>query len=74
MTEIDLRGLSCPIPVVKTQKSMADHPGEALVALVDTEVSKENVSRLAKSRGYSVTVNKTERGDYRLQLMPARED
>lgn len=74
MAEIDLRGFSCPIPVVKTQKAMTDYPKEPLVVLVETEVSKENVSRLAKSRGYSVTVDKLERGEYRLQLIPPGED
>ena len=74
MAEIDLRGLSCPIPVVKTQKAMADHPNEPLVVLVETEVSKENVSRLAKSKGYSVSVDKVAQGEYRLQIIPAGED
>ena len=42
--------------MVKTKKAMEDNPGEVLTVLVETEVSMENVSRLAESRGYSVKV------------------
>ncbi len=69
MTEIDVRGFSCPIPVVKTKKAMQDNLGEVLTVLVETEVSKENVSRLADSRGYSVKEEAVS-GEYRLTLTP----
>jgi tRNA 2-thiouridine synthesizing protein A len=69
MTEVDVRGFSCPIPVVKTKKAMEDSPGEVLTVLVETEVSKENVTRLAESRGYAVKVEDVS-GEYRLTLAP----
>ena len=69
MTEVDVRGFSCPIPVVKTKKAMEDSPGDVLTVLVETEVSKENVSRLAESRGYSVREEEVS-GEYRLTLTP----
>ncbi len=70
MIEVDVRGFSCPIPVVRTKKTMEEHPGELLTVLVETAVSKENVTRLAKSRGYSVQVEKTTGDEYRLKLVP----
>ena len=70
MIEVDSRGFSCPIPVVKTKKALDENPKESIAVLVDTEVSKENVSRLAKSRGYSVEVEQTEDG-FRLLFTPA---
>jgi tRNA 2-thiouridine synthesizing protein A len=69
MTEVDVRGFSCPIPVVKTKKAMEESPGEVLTVLVETEVSKENVNRLAESRGYSVREEEVS-GEYRLTLTP----
>jgi tRNA 2-thiouridine synthesizing protein A len=69
MPEVDVRGFSCPIPVVKTKKAMEENPGTVLTVLVETEVSKENVSRLAQSRGYSVKEEKIS-GEYRLALAP----
>ena len=69
MIEVDARGFSCPIPVVKTKEALDKNPKEPLAVLVDNEVSKENVSRLAKGRGYSVEIEKVEDG-FRLRLSP----
>ncbi|MCL0066253.1 sulfurtransferase TusA family protein [Dehalococcoidia bacterium] len=70
MIEVDARGFSCPIPVVKTQQALDGNPGKPVTVLVESQVSMENVSRLARSRGYSVKVEQVLDG-YRLQLAPA---
>lgn len=64
-----MRGFSCPIPVVKTKKAIEEHPDEPLTVLVETAVSKENVSRLAEGKGFSVEVEEVEDG-FRLSLSP----
>ena len=69
MTEIDVRGFSCPIPVVKTKKAMEAGSREVLTVLAETAVALENVSRLAESRGYTVKVTEAG-GEYRLLLTP----
>ena len=69
MTEVDVRGFSCPVPVVKTKKAMEENPKETLSVLVETAVSRENVSRLAQSKGYSIKVEEIS-GEYRLVLTP----
>ena len=69
MIEVDARGFSCPIPVVRTKKAIEEHPQEALAVLVESAVSKENVSRLARSKGYLVEVEEAG-GEYRLLLAP----
>jgi len=69
VTEVDVRGYSCPIPVVKTKKAMDENPKEILTVLLESAVSKENVSRLAESRGYSVKAEEVS-GEYRLTLTP----
>lgn len=70
MIEVDVRGFSCPIPVVKTKKAIEEHPDEPLTVLVETAVSKENVSRLAEGKGYSVEVEEVEDG-FCLSLSPS---
>jgi len=70
MVEVDVRGFSCPIPVVKTKKAIDEHPNEELKVLVETAVSKENVSRLAQSKGYTVKVDEAG-GEFRLLLTPS---
>lgn len=69
MIEVDARGFSCPIPVVKTKKAMDQNPGESIAVRVESEVSKENVSRLAQSQGYTVKIEKSQDG-YQLLLEP----
>ncbi len=69
MIEVDVRGLSCPIPVVRTKEAIDKSPKTPLTILVDNEVSKENVSRLARGHGYSVEAERTEDG-FRLVLNP----
>ena len=69
MIEVDVRGFSCPIPVVKTKKAFDENPKEPVTVFVESEVSKENVSRLARSRGYSVEIAQIEDG-FRLLLTP----
>jgi tRNA 2-thiouridine synthesizing protein A len=56
MDVLDARGLLCPEPVVRTQRAVKDGQTE-LSVLVDTEAAKENVTRFAQSRGYSVSVS-----------------
>ncbi|MBM4311021.1 MAG: sulfurtransferase-like selenium metabolism protein YedF [Deltaproteobacteria bacterium] len=49
--EIDARGLACPQPVVLAGKAI-DEPGEGeIIVLVDSETPRDNVMRLATSRG-----------------------
>lgn len=69
MIEVDVRGFSCPVPVVRTKMAMDENPVEPLAVLVESRVSRENVSRLARGRGYSITVVDVEDG-FRLVLRP----
>ena len=69
MFEVDVRGFSCPIPVVRTKKAIEENPNEAVTVLVESSVSKENISRLARSKGYSIKVEEIEDG-FRLSLSP----
>ena len=62
---VDARGLTCPQPVILTRKAMADSP--QLVAVVDSETSRDNVRRMAEKAGRQVTVE--ERGsEYHLHI------
>ena len=68
MTEVDARGLSCPIPVVKTKQAMESNPSEEITVLIDSNVAKENVTRLAESKKYSIEVETTAKEEYKLLL------
>ena len=72
MVEIDVRGFSCPIPVVKTKKTIEENPKEVITVLVESAVSKENVTRLAQSKGYTVGIETIEDG-FILRLSPSQD-
>lgn len=49
---IDARGLACPHPVVLTNKAFEE--SDEVITIVDNPVARENVSRLAESKGFRV--------------------
>ncbi len=51
---VDARGLACPQPVVLTLKAMAS--ADQVTTIVDNKAAVENVTRLARSKGFSVEV------------------
>jgi tRNA 2-thiouridine synthesizing protein A len=69
LLEVDVRGFSCPIPVLKIQKAIDENPGQELAVLLETGVSKENISRLARSKGYDVVVEEVD-DECLLRLIP----
>ena len=68
--KIDARGLSCPQPVIMTNKKMKEIGRGAFEVLVDTETAKENITRLAQQSGWQLDVNE-ESGNVRLVLKKA---
>jgi len=58
MTEVDARGLSCPMPVIKTKKAIEGMKTGSVVVIVDNSTARDNVSRLAKSKGFNVALEK----------------
>lgn len=55
MKKVDARGLSCPEPVIMTKQVLDTHPDECEI-LVDAVAARENVTRYARSQGYTVDV------------------
>lgn len=51
---VDASGLSCPQPVIMTLNKIQGLNKGEIEVLVDTDTSKENVSRAAESQGWEV--------------------
>ena len=64
---VDVRGLLCPMPVVMVNKEVKANNPDTLEVLVDDPCAVENVTRLAGSCGYNVTVSE-EGSDFKLTL------
>jgi len=67
-TTVDARGLSCPQPVLMTLDEIKKTSEPELVVLVDTEASKENVSRAVESQGWKVREIKEDGENYQLDI------
>jgi tRNA 2-thiouridine synthesizing protein A len=61
VTEVDARGLSCPMPVIKTKSALESIGKGDVLVIVDNATSRDNVMRLAKSKGCAISVE--EKGD-----------
>jgi len=67
MEIVDVRGLSCPMPVIRTKKVMDQGVTEMLVK-GSSAVSKENVSRLAISAGYKINLKVDDKNNWEMEL------
>ena len=63
--ELDCRGLSCPEPVIKTKRAIADKP-ESIEVLVDQMAPLENVSRFLKAMKYNVVAEEKD-GEWKIK-------
>jgi tRNA 2-thiouridine synthesizing protein A len=71
--KIDARGLSCPQPVILTNKKIKEMGKGVFEILVDTDTAKENISRLAQQMEWDCEVKR--RGDeYLLVLKKGEKD
>jgi len=66
---VDARGLSCPQPVLLTMERIQKIKKGEIAVLVDTDTSKENVSRAATSLGWKVKDVKPEGAGYQIKIV-----
>jgi len=61
MSNLDVRGMACPLPVVQVKRALESAQGELRV-LLDDGAPRENVKRFAQGRGYQVQEERLEDG------------
>ena len=66
---VDARGLSCPQPVLMTLNEIKKINKGEIVILVDTDTSKENVSRAATQQGWQIKSIEPEGIGYRITVV-----
>ena len=66
---VDVRGSLCPKPVIETKKVSDANPNAVITTIVDNEVSRDNVEKFGKSRGYGVAIRQDGK-DFYLTLTP----
>ncbi len=65
--EVDARGMQCPMPVIETKKAIEKVNEGTITTIVDNQIAKENVSKLAKSLSYNVNIEEVN-GDYHVSI------
>jgi len=66
---VDVRGSLCPKPVIETKKVSDANPDAVITTIVDNEVSRDNVEKFGKSRGYGVDIRQDGK-DFYLTMTP----
>ncbi len=64
---VDAGGLSCPQPVLMTLNKIKEIKKGKIIIKVDSNTSKENVSRAAQSQGWDIDIQEQETG-YQLTI------
>ena len=66
--QLDVRGLSCPEPVLRTTEVLRQLVAGTLEVLVDSETARDNVTRSAERAGWGITAQDGPDGSRRLIL------
>jgi|LSQX01.3.fsa_nt_gb selenium metabolism protein YedF len=66
--EVDARGELCPRPVIMTKKELDKLDEGTITTIVDNEVAKDNISKLASGMGLKFTVDKTKEDEYYIHI------
>lgn len=64
--KLDLRGLSCPIPLIQTKDALAEGAA-TLTVVVDEPTPKENIIKFAKSQHCEVEC-RSDNGEYTIVI------
>ena len=69
MIRVDAIGDACPIPVVKTKNAIRELNGPGFVeTLVDNEIAVQNLTKMARQKGYGVRSEKLAPDRYKVTL------
>ena len=71
--EIDARGEACPRPVIMTKKALDSLKSGIVTTIVDNEVAKDNISKLAASFDYSFKIDKGKENEYYIEISKGEE-
>lgn len=66
---VDARGLSCPLPVLRTRDALASIESGTLIVIVDSVTARDNVMRFAQSAGCTVETFARDGGDFVVRIM-----
>ncbi len=72
-TKLDARGQDCPKPVIMTKKALEEIKEGFVICIVDNEVAKENLTKLAKSLSHDYDVKKNSDKEFHITIIKGKE-
>jgi len=74
MIKVNAMGDACPIPVVKTKEAIKSLNGAGEVeTMVDNEIAVQNLTKMAKQKGYGVKSEKISNTEYKVIMTIGEE-
>lgn len=71
-TIVDARGKACPQPVIDT-KNAIQQQGTPVITMVDNDIARQNVEKMARQMGLSAEASEIE-GGWRILIQPVSSD
>ncbi len=71
-TIVDARGKLCPQPVIETKKAIQER-GTPVIAIVDNEIARQNIEKMAQKMGLYAESSEIE-GGFRILIQPISTD
>nr|WP_245197634.1 sulfurtransferase TusA family protein [Jiella mangrovi] len=72
--ELDLRGLRCPLPALRTRKSLnAMALGERLIVLADDPLAAIDIAHLCSEDGHRLVKTRSEAGAMQFEIVAGME-
>lgn len=72
-TIVDARGKACPQPVIDTKNAIREH-GAPVITLVDNDIARQNVEKMAAQMGLAAATDVLEDGAFRIVIQPVSAD
>lgn len=74
MIEINALGDVCPVPVIKAKKALKQIEGNgAVLVVVDNEISRENLEKMASEMGYKYSTNEVNKDRYEVKIIKGED-
>ncbi len=73
MTILDMSGKPCPLPVIEAKKALgAASPGETLSIVVDNDIARQNLEKMARGLGHQFRSESRDDGGILITLTAAK--
>lgn len=75
MIKVNALGDVCPVPVIKARKALKQIENDgAVIVVVDNEISRENLEKMASEMGYKYISNEVNKDRYEVKIIKGKDN